>query len=65
MLAGLLFLCSTAAGRKLFEEEAALVLLHEAVFGLVFANEIEAHIHLNPNPNPNPSRNPDQTQTGP
>jgi hypothetical protein len=50
VLAGLLFLCSTAAGRTLFEEEAAMVLLHEAVFGLVFANEIEARLHPNPKP---------------
>ena len=50
VLAGLLFLCSTAAGRKLFEDEAALVLLHEAVFGLVFANEIEARLHPNIDP---------------
>ena len=27
-----------------------MVLLHEAVFGLVFANEIEARLHPNPKP---------------
>ena len=44
VLAGLLFLCSTDEGRRLFEEDAALLLLHEAVFGLAFANDLEVQL---------------------
>ena len=44
LLAGLLFLCSTDEGRRLFEEDAALLLLHEAVFGLAFANDLEVQL---------------------
>ena len=45
VLAGLLFLCSTAEGQRLFdEEEGNLMLLREAVYGLVFANDAEVQL---------------------